>query len=632
MISVIGNIFGPPIGNVYESRVNLSGPALVGFVVGIAVHWCFIYPAESVSLQIDPETIQYILFVCGTFVILALSSNNFFRGVWAQRMLVTIASMSATLIYGNAVELQWTNPIPSYFLLGGVIPSSDAESWLMGGWRLLEQGRLSFADQIRPINAALHAFRLVVSGEYQASLVLAALTAGGASIFSAMMIRQSLGWIAAAVFFVFSFLLVRDHLNLATTEIHGYIFGVLAFGLLWGSAVHRSILFFSLGLALLSIGLNARTGPFFVLPSILIWGLIFFSSNTRQMIQASVWGVLGILSGFMLSKLFIVFWGFDVPMLYSNFAYTLYGMSTGGNKWTQVIVDYPHIVDIPYGAERVREIYRLAIQVIQQDPFLLISYYCKQLWFFLASFMKYDLVKMPSVALYHVYQAATVVAGCWIIARWKEPLAQLGILMFLGVLFSAPFLMHDAGIRAFASIYPMFAVIPALTVGFFAQQFDFQGREEKTLGVLVQKPLWHISLIGICTLVIVSIGPVIAVNAYQQPILNSEKCPTDPGSLILRGENAISVNIFDDQSLKSTKVPNIRRTDFFEKFPNSRRAHRVEFESETLPFSIILTRETGLLVVNKPVFIRRGVDTVVCLDNNVKGGFRRGYLPPRLDE
>ncbi len=213
-----------------------------------------------------------LLYTLGLFVILGVAITERFGYGNVCRILITAVPVIGILLYGVGVEQHWATPQESYFLVGGLIPSSDAESWLSGAWRLLELNSLAAQDQIRPLNAALHAFRLFLMGDYQSSVMFAALVAGATSIFVAVIIRQSLGWIAAGIYFVVSLSLLRSHLPLAMNEIHGYIFGSLALGFLWLSATNRSILYFSLGVGLFSIALNCRTGPLFVLPGLLLWG------------------------------------------------------------------------------------------------------------------------------------------------------------------------------------------------------------------------------------------------------------------------------------------------------------------------------------------------------------------------
>ena len=69
-------------------------------------------------------------------------------------------------------------------------------------------------------------------------------------------------------------------------------------------------------------------------------------------------------------------------------------MAVGGKKWTQILVDHPEILSIPYGVERRQEVYRLAIEAMQENILLFGSFYLKQLGYFLFSFISYLLLQI----------------------------------------------------------------------------------------------------------------------------------------------------------------------------------------------------------------------------------------------
>ncbi len=313
-------------------------------------------------------------------------------------------------------------------------------------------------------------------------------------------------------------------------------------------------------------------------------------------------------------------------MLYSNFSYTLYGMAVGGKKWTQILVDHPEILSIPYGVGRRQEVYRLAIEAMQENIMLFGSFYFQQLGHFLFSFIKYDLIKMPYYFLFDAYQIVTVMAGVWILSRWREPLAQLGLFMFMGVLFSAPFLMQDAGVRPFASVYPMFAVIPAIAIGFTVRLVDLLQSANQVVQKSARQKRWPIIVLGISPFLLIVVGPILAVMAHQQPVWQGKRCPKNEAEIIIRGDNSVIVNIFDDKSLQKTQVPNSRRSDFFNTFPGSLRAYRERLEKQSLPFAIVLTRNLTMLVVDSPLYSKRGHQTLICVRDEHQDGYARGYV------
>ena len=279
---------------------------LLGLMFGTAIGWNLNLIASVVLELYEPNSVEKGLYIVGCALTLTgVVNTQLFRSAEITRICQMLLCATAIVIFANAVEIFWRYHLESYFLIGGYIPSSDADEWLTGGWRLLSKTDLSSFDQRRPINAAMHGLRLLLAGNYQNSVLIAGLIAGASTVYVALAIRTSMGWVASVVFFIVSLSMIRTHLPVAMTEIHGFIFGCFGFGLLWRAVVSRSLTPYFYGLALLSIGLNARAGPFLILLAVLLWGVLNFSASRRYSVQALVVGLIAISIGFSISALII---------------------------------------------------------------------------------------------------------------------------------------------------------------------------------------------------------------------------------------------------------------------------------------------------------------------------------------
>ena len=555
---------------------------LLGATVGALLSWVFFRVPVSGWGIIEIETVEVILYVCAVGAVSVLTVLRGGRQVICYSMAIVLGSV-AILLYWNALELFWSVPQKNYFLIGGLVPSSDADSWLSGGWRLLETGTISEGDQRRPVNAALHALRLYIAGSFQGSLMLGAVVCAAASLFAAYALKSSLGWPGAAVFLVFSFWLIREHLPLAMTEVHGFIFGCLAFGCLWRAALTRSSLLFGLGLVLLSIGLNARSGPFFVLPALLFWGTMNLGVGKRLSLSALLVGTLAILSGFLVSTWFVWLWGSGESIQQANFSLTLYGMAVGGKGWLQAFSDFPELFKNGFGSGREAEIaqflYAESLKEIISKPERFIKYYLAELWEFMHLFLKYDL---------GVSRVAMVLAGLWILARWRDRLAQMGILMFLGILLSAPFLMDDAGVRPFAPVYPVFAAVPALVAGFAWRALFDRHAFSPPLRQVGGSASGGFALGVSGFLAIVILGPIMAVWAYDSPTaVEIGVCPKGSVPFQTNAYVTAYVNVVDESAV-DIRSPDIRHRDFLRTFPRSQGVNAQEqFIEMSAPFALV---------------------------------------------
>jgi hypothetical protein len=599
---------------------------LLGATVGALLSWVFFRVPVSGWEIIENEAVEVILYVGAIGAVSVQTVLREGRQVIRGSMAIVLGSV-AILLYWNALELFWLAPQNNYFLIGGLVPSSDADSWLSGGWRLLETGTISEGDQRRPVNAALHALRLYIAGSFQGSLMLGAVVCAAASLYAAYSLKSSLGWPGAAVFLVFSFWLIREHLPLAMTEVHGFIFGCLAFGCLWRAALTRSSLLFGLGLVLLSIGLNARSGPFFVLPALLFWGTMNLGVGKRLSLSALLVGTLAILSGFLVSTWFVWLWGSGESIQQSNFSLTLYGMAVGGKGWLQAFSDFPELFKSGFGsgheAEIAQFLYVESLKEIISKPERFIKYYLAELWEFIHLFLKYDL---------GVSRVAMVLAGLWILARWRDRLAQMGILMFLGILLSAPFLMDDAGVRPFAPVYPVFAAVPALVAGIAWRALFDRHAFSPSLRQIGGSASGGFAFGVLGFLAIAILGPIMAVWAYDSPTaVEIGVCPKGSVSFQTNAYVTAYVNVVDDSSV-DIRSPDIGYRDFLRTFPRSQAATKREQVTEmSAPFALVSglnasTRSRQIIWIKGKLELvpREGVSFCVYTDN--PPGYLKGQI------
>ncbi len=81
-------------------------------------------------------------------------------GAWRQSLLLPLC-LGLPLL---SVLVCWAEGGTYYAYVGGAVPISDASNYYQGAVELREQGTLSSWNQRRPLNAALFAFRLGVTG------------------------------------------------------------------------------------------------------------------------------------------------------------------------------------------------------------------------------------------------------------------------------------------------------------------------------------------------------------------------------------------------------------------------------------------------------------------------------------
>jgi len=602
----------------------------LGALIGIYLSWMLSDLMLMLLGDYRPGVVKDWLYVIGVFVAIGIvvAENRSYKNISA--VCIVFLALIGVLVFGSALEWYWTYPNKSYFLIGGLIPSSDAAGWIEGAWRLLHSADLSIYSQRRPINAALLALWLYLTGNLQNSILLLAMLAAISSIFAAWIVRRSLGWTAAVIFFITALALIHRHLPLTMTEVHGYIFGCLAFPLLWRAAVDNSVASYVVGLALFSIALSARSGPFIVLPMVLIWGAFNLSSKKRVLVQVLLGSTLAVFSGFILTECFQFLWSGKENIQHSNFSLTLYGMAVGGKGWLQAFFDHPEIVRGTFGgireAEISQKIFYIAMSEIFRDPTRFISYYFGQLEHFIRLFMKYEL---------GLSRLMTLIAGIWLITNWRDPLAQLVMSVLLGILLSAPFLMADAGVRPFTPVFVVFAMIPALAVGCLVRWLRNRFPISRNYAAKAEfKSSNGVIVIGLAAILITSFGPLMAVTAYQSPIVETiVECDKGKKGIVLTGSSAVVVKVLDTKIESSVRAPSIRYREFLETFPGSQpQGFRAGLEKIVPPFSFILAYDPSVkareifVVRDQLVELDENKLVVICLSAMQNGRYKEGYI------
>ena len=188
----------------------------------------------------------------------------------------------------------------AYSAIGGIIPHSDANGYYEGAYNFLEVGHLNGWNMRRPINALFYAFRLGITGlNFYAALIIQTILAGICCGLASLAVLRTHGKIAAIVVFFGLFFAVSPYLAITLSESLGFVWGALAFAILWQGAALNNLRLFSFGALIFSIALNTRAGPFFILPFLILWGGYHFRSSERLNLKAMAIVTFSIIFGFV---------------------------------------------------------------------------------------------------------------------------------------------------------------------------------------------------------------------------------------------------------------------------------------------------------------------------------------------
>ncbi|MDR1885042.1 MAG: hypothetical protein LBQ56_02120 [Synergistaceae bacterium] len=355
----------------------------------------------------------------------------------------------------------------------------------------------------RPIATVWISLNMFLTGE-NLRYAMAAMTIFNsiAIVVSVRCVQRHLGGAPAWLANVLLFFYYRTFLGLALSEQVGFFFGCMAFPLLWNAASggrQPRVSFFA-GLLMLTIGLVARAGTFFVLPLLMLW-YSFRLGLRRSSVKILLASVCVVLLVFGYNRALLKTFG-NPEAAFGNFAPTLYGLLHGGT-WTQPYEDYPELLELPE-IESNSRIYAMSVARLREAPMSLVKGALRAYAsFFISPLGAYSFVVSPlALSLeFHDFAVAQKSGASEVVREFlgSDPvqiyyassaflwfllssfLALAGVIRLImtrsshkwflisagiGILLSVPFLPPwDAPLmRVYAASMPFFAILPCMAL------------------------------------------------------------------------------------------------------------------------------------------------------------------------
>jgi hypothetical protein len=462
----------------------------------------------------------------------------------------------------------WGSGQSEQYLISGIIPFSDARFYYMDARRLLEGDLFSTGAGRRPLFAALLASIQWMTGQnLYVSLTLLIVVIALTTYFAMREIHSSENAVAAGFFLILIFFYIRFLLGKTMSEMIGLPFGLLAFFFLYRSSTRKQIPYFLFGLYLLTLGLNARAGAFFILPMLVLWGAFAFAQPKRFNWRVGVLGVLVVVAGFVTNLL--VFNQLSKPdsTPFGNFSFTLYGLSRGGQSWTLVYEEHPEISTLP-GDEAYSTVYQMAFENVRNNPaellkgiagsyamfFSLDDYYGSLCWFGGSNAIG-AAARLVVFLLMAVGLITTTI-------KFNDPTKSLMVAAFFGIILSVMVIPpRDSNhMRVFAATFPFFAILPVSGLSFL-----FSKLPNKRRIFADNPPALSPILPGILSMVLIlliTVVPLVIKGFASKPVPAQITCPKGLTSLSFRVLPGNFINIHEQGSLEQDWLPNLQKNNF----------------------------------------------------------------------
>src|SRR6266487_372519 len=359
------------------------------------------------------------------------------------------------------------HPENRFNLIGGLLPNADPSVYLSLANQWSDGMRVVTPQTTRQLFPCFLSTMLWLCDRNLKTIVsLFTLTTGVVSFLAWRQVRVMFGWLGATLFLTLVFFFYRcEVVGLLRTEQLGLWFALIGLTLMLQGLREKREGLWSAGLFSLVMGLNTRSGPYFMIPLFVLYsGWIFRRGRWgwRSILSAGLVCFTGMLLNFACYWIF-----FAPPRPTSNFWLSFYGMLKGGN-WVSAMNE----IGPPY--TRVGVIAReKGMALLRAEPWLVLNGLLKGFWKACAFVWNTNTFygHPPTAegfrsAMRWLTVLGAVIPWTWsVVQKRRAELEWFVLLIVLGTLFSLPFAPPwDGGRLVYAVAFPFLYLSPVMLI------------------------------------------------------------------------------------------------------------------------------------------------------------------------
>src|SRR4029077_10906112 len=213
-------------------------------------------------------------------------------------------------------------------LVGGLLPNSDPSMFLSLANQWLDGIRPKFTSR-EFFPCLLSTMLWICQRDLKTIISIFTLTTGVVTFLAWRQVRITFGWLGATLFVTLVFFFYRSQaVGLLRTEQLGLWFALLALALMLQGLREKREGLLCTGLFSLGMGLNTRTGPYMMVPLLILYSGWLFRRGRwgwHSIMSAAIVSLAGMLVHLACYSIF-----FAPPRAPSNFWLCFYGMLKGG--------------------------------------------------------------------------------------------------------------------------------------------------------------------------------------------------------------------------------------------------------------------------------------------------------------
>jgi len=491
-----------------------------------------------------------------------------FWGAYALRgYLGTLTSLTVTLAaFALSLAGLWASGDTNSLIVSGLLPWSDAAGYYGCANLLLEGERFTSFCSSRPLFSGFLALVLQLCGRnLTLTVAVMVLIAALCCYAAARAIAHAHGALPAALMLIILLFFYRRYAGTTMSESMGLPLGALGLAMLWRSD-GRELVRMLIGLALMTLGLLARLGPFFILPFLMLW-IGWARRGTKRFGWIDFGMSLAVVAACMaVNWLAFQAFGSLQGALFSKLAPALYGVTVGDENWNKIYEDHPEINRLSE-AEQTKIIYQLIFENIRNHPSLFLKGILAQYGYLFSNtwYSAYGYLHDPR-AWYNplIQYPLFVLNGVALVFAWKrreQPLMMLTLSITLGLLLSVPFVppRNTSQLRAYAAAIPILGMLPGLGLSFLLEKLSFAQLRKQPAELFIGRFDLALTVILLLGMIIAPFTLPVFVKPLEYPKIT---CPTGMETISVFLGRGSSVTIMPGSSFFLDWLPYFHQERF----------------------------------------------------------------------
>lgn len=488
---------------------------------------------------------------------------------------VVTTLIAVFLLFSLALAGLWASGKSEPSLINGLLPLFDPGHYYLDALGWLQGFGFSEQSAMRPIFISFLSLLLSLTGrDLQVTTGILTFLLAFLVFVYAIKTRQVFGSFIAAFSVFILFLYSRRFLGITFSENLGLVFSLLGFTALWIGSRPINHLQLLLGFFMVSLSLNIRPGPFFVLIGLLVWFWFI-----RADLSGSKW------ESHQKEFLILVICALGAPFIinmivqkitsptdlipFANFSYAFYGLVNGGQSFAQALVDNPDLVGVN-GNEHYLAVFRAALETLARNPIGLLQgcwhhwryFLWPDTWYSIFGYVDND-SPLISITSRSGLEILSIFVFVPLKKFWQDPNRKLIALVMLTTLLSVPFVPPtDAHkLRLYASVIPIIALLPGLGLVNLLQMIIPARFQSVFTGLQapadIHLPDWTISILSVVLTVVMALSPILSALSTRPARFDQIECTTPQQAVYFLYDPGSYLNIFRENEFFLDWTPNI---------------------------------------------------------------------------